>query len=220
MKRIDSVIETITQVITENGGQGLGYCPVTGIELNSDNIILCNINNAKVTLSLEGQGLINNEIQIENARFDNTPRNYLRGFGGIFIGTVVGVVIFIILFILGVVSAWSSLIAMVLGTYLYKKFGGRQDKVMGFMSSITTFVSFILTIYIIYVLTANGLAVTDGLGLVGIDAFKFYIEADIKFKGEFYNNLMLTIVFTLIGVGYEVFYLLKLVRRKKSISGE
>lgn len=216
MKRIDSVIEIIFQIISENGALGSNYCPVTGTELNNENVIVCDIDNVKVTLSQEGKNSINSEIEKENTKFENTPKNYLKGFGGIFIGTIVGVVIFIIVFFIGYISAWSSLIAIVLGTYLYKKFGGRPDKVMVLMSSLTTIVSFVLSVFLLYVSAASGLAIKDELNLTGINAFNHYIK-DPEFAREFYTNLILTFVFTLIGTGIEVYYLLNSVKRKKSI---
>lgn len=144
------------------------------------------------------------------------PNNYAKGFLGALLGALVGVTIFVILFFLGFISALSAFVAVLLGAYLYKKLGGKPNKAMVAIVSLTSLVSLVLALFLLYVLAAGGLAIEEELTLKGIDTFRYYMENNPDFSREFTYNLILTVVFSLIGCGYEIYALTRSIRRKKA----
>ena len=124
--------------------------------------------------------------------------------------------IFYILYTIGFVSAITSFVSIVLGVVLYKKFGGKPDKIMILIVTLVTFVVLILTLLFIYVSASNVLVTEYGFTSTGIQAFKDMMTVK-EFKASFTSDLVMTIIFTAIGAGYEVYSLNKKVKRMDQI---
>ena len=142
VKNFPETLEKILQLLDQAGGQRKDICPVTGVEMTEENSSIINVsgNIVKVRLTHDAVNKINTEITTTNEEFKNAPNNYLKGFFGVLLGAIAGVILTIIFDLLGYVSALSSLIAIYLGVFLYKKFGGKPNGVMILMSMVTTFI--------------------------------------------------------------------------------
>lgn len=216
VKRLPSVVDGVLGILEAEGVSGSGHCPVCGGLVDEKPSRQCTIDGATVTIHEECVGDMNTAIEKENAEFEAAPGNYLRGFVGAVIGALGGVLFAVILYIVGFVSALSAVISMALGTLLYKKFGGKPDKVMILIVALTTLVLMEVSVLVIYIV-ASGIAATEaGMIMSSWDAF-VVLMGDATFSRMLYTDLGLTFLFSAIGAGLEVYVLAKQVKRQETI---
>lgn len=216
VKTLEETLNRICSIMKEYGALGVGYCPVCGQTLNLNDSKKCNINGITVSMDNNCVDTINAQITEENKNFQQAPNNYLRGFAGAVLGALAGVAIAVVLYLLNFISALSSFVAVMLGALLYKKFGGKPDKMMIVIVTATSFVMMMLTVPVIYIV-ASGIAATEnGLNISAFEAFRIVL-ADAEGSKAFYLDLALTFVFTALGCGLEIFELSKSIKRQKNI---
>ena len=75
----------------------------------------------------------------------------------------------------------------------------------------------LIAVFYIYYNAANVLVTEYGFASAGMAAFKDMMSV-AEFKGEFTSNLIMTVVFTLIGVGSYIFNLIRQTKRKSTIN--
>ena len=214
LKRLGDVLDKICSTLTDNGALGIGYCPVCGNALDFEQSKKCNVDGLTISIDNNCVDNINNLISAENKDFEAAPNNYLRGFAGAFIGGLVGVAIAVGFYVVGFISAISAFVAILLGEFLYRKFGGKPNKMMVVILSVTTFVMMMLAVVSIYLVAA-----AIGAGKVGMDTFAYFelCMKDAEISAAFTRELILTAVFSVIGCGYEIFMLVKRIKRKTNI---
>lgn len=216
MNRMDTILKDITDILNDNDAKAHDYCPVCGELMDPNECKKYDVDGMQITLDNKCSADINAMITQENIEFEAAPNNYLKGFLGTLIGALVGVISFIILYWFNFISALSAFVSVVLGAFLYKKFGGKPNKIMVIMVSLVSIVSLLLTVFILYVMVAELVAVDYGYTSTGIKAFTDMMNV-AEFSGEFIYNFVLTLFFTLIGSGYEIFVLSKAIKREKTI---
>ncbi len=216
VKRLPDVLKQVLNILNKYEVLTAEYCPVCGKKLDEATSKKYNIEGIFITLDEKCVEDLNAVIQAENKEFKDAPNNYLLGFIGAVVGAIVGVISFIILYFIGYISALSSLISIALGTFLYKKLGGKQDKIMIIIVTLVSIISMLLTVFIIYFLVANVLAPNYGYTSTGFNAFKDMMKVK-EFANEFTINFVMTLVFTLLGVVGQVFYLTRSIRRQPEI---
>lgn len=213
---VEKIILDVTQFLKKVKALGYGYCPMNGEEF-SENAKKISMNGIEITLNPDSIEQVNQAIAKENQAFEEIPNNYGKGILGALIGAAAGVIIYIILFFIGYISAISGLISIVAGAFLYQKFGGKQNKEMIAIVSIISVVSMIFSVFILYFIAANGLVEDYGFSSIGMKAFIDMMSVS-EFKSEFIMNLVITLLFTFLGVGYQIFYMFKSIKKPKKIS--
>ena len=143
------------------------------------------------------------------------PNNYWNGFAGALVGGLVGCAIFAILFAIGYVAYISSLLGAIAASFLYSKFGGKNNVVKIVIVSVVTFVMIIITFFVCYVVQISVLM--DEAGVSGNAAAVFFqlLAEDADVQKEVWYNFALTIVFTGVGIAYNIG---SLVRQQKKVS--
>lgn len=215
-KRLPDILNSVCQIIYDNGGLGKDYDPFSGKILNAETSTKAKIDNLTISLCKDSIAGINSVIDAENKDFKEAPNNYLKGFLGALIGAVVGAGLSVIINIIGYISAYTSVIAVLLGAFLFQKFGGKPDKMMIIIVAATTLVLMLASIVLAYIISAGIAGKEYGYGI--IESFKICMS-DAVYSRSFYCDLALTFVFSALGVGVEIFYLLKKIKRKKNIIG-
>ena len=215
IKRIPEMLDKIFVIFTKYEAKGIGYCPLCGEELK-EGAKQYNISGALITMDPECVNKVNEVIEAVNKDFKEAPNNYLKGTIGAVIGALVGAIAFIVLFFIGFISAITSLIAIVLGTYLYKKFGGKPNAIMVVIVSVVSIAAMLLSVWGIYVFAAETLALEYGFASTGLQAFNDMMTIP-EFSKEFTSNLLMTVVFTAVGVIFEIVQLSKSVKRQGTI---
>lgn len=217
-KKFHKVFPIVLDILSELGALKDNACPQTGIEFD-DYARLVDISQyqIKVKLSLDGIKSINENIDKSNENYNNQPNNYLRGFCGLLIGGIVGAVVAFILDLLGVISTVSPAIAIILGVYLYKKFGGKPNVVMILMSIFVTIVCIFLPSFIGYISLANELCSKGETILSGFEAFSYCLSTNSEFSRLFKAELLYNIVFTLLAVVWCAIPLFKSLKRPSNL---
>lgn len=216
VNRLPEMLDKIFAIFTKYEALGVGYCPVCGEPLE-ENAKKYQIEWAKITIDAKCVKGLNEVIEAENKEFEEAPNNYIKGTIGALLGALVGVIAFIILFFLGYVSALTSFVAILLGAYFYKKFGGKQNVVMVVILSVVSIGSMLLAMFGMYVLAAEVLAYEAGYGTTGITAFNDMMLND-EFKSEFIGNMLLTLLYTVLGVVFQIIQLAKSIKRQGNIN--
>lgn len=212
--RLDKLLERICGILSENGAVGEGRCPVCGNELTD--ATKCKPGWFEVMIDNACKDNINAVIDEENKDFKNAPNNYLRGFAGAAIGAAVGAAITVIFYLIGYVTAISAIVSVILGTFLYEKFHGKPNKMMLVIVSVTTLAFMVASIFGVYIGLAGYVAAKEGIDLSAFEAFGLLLE-DADFATGFYLDLGLVVLFTALGMGVQIAYIVRKIRRQQNI---
>ncbi|MGN1098975.1 MAG: hypothetical protein ACI4S9_01395 [Christensenellales bacterium] len=216
INRLPSVMDLIYGTLSDNGALGEGFCPVCGNPMEPSDDKKHVIDGLTVTLDDGCLSTINAVIDAENKDFAEAPNNYLFGFCGALVGGIAGGLLAVIVYALGFISSIASVVAVLLGAFLYQKFHGKPNKMMLVIVSCTTLVCMVLSVLIVYVAAAGMAAQEAGVAMSAFEAFAFLMK-DAEFSVSFYTDLAMVLVFSAIGVGVEIYYLRNKVRRQKTI---
>lgn len=217
LKKLDTLLKSIYDIFAKNGALGVGYCPVCGKQLDFENTKKCLIDGNSISIDNDCVDKINAVISTENEQFEAAPNNYLRGFLGALIGGVAGAAVAIVLYMVGFISAVSSLVAFFVGILLYKKFGGKPNKMMLVIVTATVFVCMVLSVFSIYVISCGMEAVAEGIDISALDAFKLLMQSSEEFRRGFWSDMALTIIFTVVGCVIEIINNARKIKRQKNI---
>lgn len=216
MANIDGILDSVYNILIANEVLDSAYCPICGNKLDETNSYVANVGFGKVTIDNDCKEKINQTIEKENKEFDDTPNNYIKGLAGTLVGALISAVAFIVLYMIGFISAITSFLSIYLGIIFYKKFGGKPNKTMVIIVAVVTIIVMALTIFGIYVYAANILASEYGYTSSGISAFTDMMNVD-EFRKEFSSNAAMTLLFTVLGCGFEVFSQIQKVKRSSTI---
>ncbi|MDE7464633.1 MAG: hypothetical protein K2M48_06345, partial [Clostridiales bacterium] len=159
---------------------------------------------------------INAVIAAENKDFAEAPNNYLKGFLGALIGGLAGVGVAVLLYVAGFVSSISAVVSIVVGTLLYRKFHGKPNKMMIVIVALTTIVLMAATVPAIYIIASGVSASKAGSSMSAIEAFAYFME-DPQYAGWFYGDLALVLLFSVVGIVFQIFVLARQIKRQKMI---
>lgn len=215
-KRLDSVLETICSALKSNGALGVGYCPVCGNALDFENSKKCNVKGMTISLDNVCVENINGLINEENKAIAEAPNNYLRGFAGALVGSLAGAAIAVVLYLIGFISALSAFVAFFVGELLYRKFGGKPNVIMVVTLACTVFAAMLLTVFGIYLVAAAEGAKANGIDMNAFEAFKVCMQ-DEEIRGGFISDMLLTVLFSVLGCAYEIYALCKRIKRPQNI---
>ena len=215
LKKMPNIIENIFAVFTKHNALGIGYCPLCGNEVSLESKKY-HIDWALIQMDENCVANLNEVINEENKDFNEQPNNYIKGTVGALIGAVVGAIAYIVLFYIGFISALTAFVSVFLGAYLYKKLGGKPNKVMVLIVAVVSILSMLYTVYWLYLAAANVLAPEYGFSSEGLAAFIDMMSVQ-EFSSEFISNLGMTALFTFIGVFTQINQLSKSVKRQGTI---
>ena len=215
LKRIDGIIATIFDALEENQILGTKYCPVCGKELG-ENAAERKFNGITVTIDQDCIANINKQIDEENASFDEQPNNYGLGTVGALIGGVAGLAVFIVLYLAGFIGALSAFVSMIVGEILYKKFGGKPNKMMVVILSATTVVFMLGGMFGTTLIECGKLAADAGANISNLEAFKIIMN-NADGQKWFWSNMLMTTLFTVFGIVWEIVRLVQSIKRPKKV---
>lgn len=214
VRRLPEILDWTLGMLNANGALGAGYCPHCGKLLKADAAVKCDVDGASVTLDAECQGAVNAVIDKQNADYKNAPNRYFRGFLGALIGGVAGGLLVALFFIIGFASSVSGFVAVALGAFLYGKFGGKPNKAMVVIVTLTSLACLVASVFITYIVAAGMAARDQGFyNISAFDAFTAYMEID-EISRSFYADLATVILFALVGMGFYIWVLLRSIKNK------
>lgn len=214
IEAIGVLFEKLPALFKQKEIPGADVCPYDGNPM-TENSKRCVMNGFFVTLNNDCIGSINKAIEEENRLFANAPNNYLQGICGALVGGVVGAALVIALYFMEYVASISAIIAVMLGAFLYRKFGGKPNAVMIVIVSVISLIFILIGYYaavIIDIISEFSLDFGSAVELLNLN-----LAEDPEFSKWFYTNLALLLVFTALGIGVMIFSLVRQIKRPKNI---
>lgn len=215
LKNLPALFERLPELLRQYEVPGAECCPCCGKPLDGTQKQRCTINKFSVTLHSDCIGSINKAIEEENRLFANAPNNYLQGICGALVGGVVGAALVIALYFMEYVASISAIIAVMLGAFLYRKFGGKPNAVMIVIVSVISLIFILIGYYaavIIDIISEFSLDFGSAVELLNLN-----LAENPEFSKLFYTNLALLLVFTALGIGVMIFSLVRQIKRPKNI---
>jgi len=216
IKRMPDLLNQLYSFLSDNGALGAQYCPVCGNELNPDTRKKAMVDGFTFYLDHDCILNLNKGINAENQDFQEAPNNYVNGFVGALLGGIIGAVIAVVLYMIGFVSSISAFVAVLSGVYFYKKFHGKPNMMMIAIVAVTTLACMVGSVFVIYISVAAVAAEEANLALSAIEAFRLLMQ-DAEFSQFFVSDLGLSLLFSALGIGYQVYALSKAIKRRKAI---
>ena len=214
IEAIGVLFEKLPALFKQKEIPGADVCPYDGNPM-TENSKRCVMNGFFVTLNNDCIGSINKAIEEENRLFANAPNNYLQGICGALVGGVVGAALVIALYFMEYVASISAIIAVMLGAFLYRKFGGKPNAVMIVIVSVISLIFILIGYYaavIIDIISELSLDFGSAVELLNLN-----LAENPEFSKLFYTNLALLLVFTALGIGVMIFSLVRQIKRPKNI---
>lgn len=214
IEAIGVLFEKLPALFKQKEILGADVCPYDGNPM-TENSRRCVMNGFFVTLNNDCIGSINKAIEEENRLFANAPNNYLQGICGALVGGVVGAALVIALYFMEYVASISAIIAVMLGAFLYRKFGGKPNAVMIVIVSVISLIFILIGYYaavIIDIISEFSLDFGSAVELLNLN-----LAENPEFSKLFYTNLALLLVFTALGIGVMIFSLVRQIKRPKNI---
>lgn len=225
-KRIPEVINAAIEILNELQAPKCDICPQSGERLDENEANLFRLPNSaiKVRLTSAAVEAVNSAIVKSNEDFKAAPNNYFKGFLGIMVGAIAGVILTVLFSMIGFVTMIAPAVSIILGTFLYKKFGGKPNAVMIVMTFVTTAVVILGVLFLLYVGIADTLCsapeVVRSLGheYKGLEAFTYCMENAQEFKTSFVLDMVLNVIFILGAEALNIYNLIRQIRRPKTIA--
>lgn len=217
VKNLPVLFDRLIALLKQNELPGADTCPYDGKPLIEAEKKRCSINGFYVTLNNDCVSSINRQIEEENRAFANAPNNYMQGICGALIGGVVGAACTIALYYIGFVSSLSAIIAVLLGAFLYRKFGGKPNVMMIVIVSVVSLILIGAAFFVSYLIAAGTAAAEAGLHMSALDALLICLD-DSEFASAFYSDFAMLFVFTIVGIVIVVISLVRQIKRPKNIS--
>lgn len=142
-------------------------------------------------------------IQAEQA-YDALPNNYGKGLVGAILGALIGCVVWAVVFMIGFFASFIAFLTAFLAGKLYDKFGGKHNKIKIVIVAAVSLGGIALTMLLLYVLAASGVAMESGLDISAFEAFSRCMAEIPEFSREFYGNMALALLFGALGVASTV----------------
>lgn len=217
LKRLGDVFDKVFEVIVASGAKGYGYCPICGKEIGTEDSLKHNVDGFVLSIDDECLAKVNNLISEENKCFESLPNNYHKGILGALIGGIVGGLVAFLIAQIGYIAAISSIVAILLGSFLYQKFGGKPTKGMIAIVAVVSLVCMLASDLIVYTVAAGAAAKEADVAMSGFEALLYLLGESKEFATGFYLDLLYTFLFSLLGIGLEIGNLNRKIKRQKNI---
>ena len=156
-----------------------------------------------------------------DAKAAAAPGNYLKGALGMLLGSLAGGAIFVVLYLLGFIAWIAPLAAGLLGSFLYDKFGGKNDKKKIIILWAVTFVVMVIAVWVailvgVYI-AANEVYAEYGYVIEDFSAVFNDLMENEQFRNAIISDIVIAAIF-LIGVnGYMTYVILKAQRPQTTV---
>lgn len=152
------------------------------------------------------------------------PGNYLKGALGMLLGSLAGGALFIGLYLLGFIAWIAPLCAAFLGSFLYAKFGGKNDKkkiiILWAVTVVVVGICIVAAIILdVYRFNAEDIAALEQMGLEFdfFEALKYEMETNDTFRMAVVSDTVIAAVFLIAADVYMTYIVLKTQKPKTTL---
>ncbi len=211
---IDSATRAVSKKLEEIGALDKKYCPVCGDEIVILETAFCD--GFQIGIDQKCKQVLMQKMIYEEQQFKSKPNNYLMGALGAGLFALIGAVIWVILGVAtNSIFGYIAILVAFLAGFGYNKFGGKNDKMKIIIPAIVTVVILLISLFIIYyVILSNEMSKYNINGNV-FEMLGFLFENDADFKGGVIKDIIITLVFSGIGILGSYSYLKKGMHNKK-----
>ena len=123
---------------------------------------------------------------------------------------IVGGILTAIFYMINFVASLPAFISASLGSLLYKKFGGKPSRAMGWIVAGISVSIQLLAIFLIYFIGPVIIYAKNGYNLTVIEAFRYICNSVEGYTRELLVNLLLSGLFSILGASYIIVQMYKI----------
>lgn len=212
LKKADAVLRSVTAYLAQQEIDGSG-CPYCGEPMQESALVTDNFAKFRAHEQCFNQKL---EAAVSAEAFEKElPNRYGNGIVGALIGALVGCAIFAVLFAIGYLASISSMIGALLASFLYSKFGGKNNRVKIVIVSLATLLLILATFFICNIVYIGILMEENGVGGSAFEMLLVLCREEAEFRNALLGDLGLTLFFTVLGI---VVVIISMVRQQRKVS--
>ncbi len=190
------------------------YCPICG-QLMQDKVLSMSFE-VPMYIDSSCQSVAMQKQQESIEEFNAAPNNYLKGTLGAIIGGLIGCVLWIFLgVVLNILVGYVAFLISYLAGMLYDKMQGKQTWVKILIISIITLVGIVASTFITYIVITSQEMAKAGIEGSSLRMLIKLIQADSEVRGEFITNMVLGVVFGVLGIVFIYLQYKKSIRHGK-----
>lgn len=196
-------VDRITEEMVRLEAKTKEYCPITGeIAENQKRI---NFQGFPLSINEASAQAIEEEIRRAEEEYQNSPNNYAKGIVGAIAGGAIGAVVWVVVgALLGLVSGWIAFLIAFLAGKGYDKMKGKANYTKIIVSSVVTLAYVVISMFLIYVLIVKSTMSEYGIEGSAVSLLFQILGEDAEVRSEFLLDLVLGLVFGVIGVGFSI----------------
>ncbi|MBE6749166.1 MAG: hypothetical protein E7557_08060 [Ruminococcaceae bacterium] len=198
MKRIRAFLDFFPNFLRENGIIGDGFCTACGNTIEStDESRIVLINGVAHRIHGGCSGAVMERADVEQARYETEEKNLGKGILGAVLGALLGTIVWAIVYYIGYVAAIVGALIGVLAVKGYEKMGGKPCKAKMPITLVLTLLGVLVGQF------AGGIMqimIDGGWPLLDAIYYHIYIFEDPEFTTAFVGDLIMGVVFALLGV--------------------
>ena len=188
IENLDKTIECLTTYLESSQIDG-SLCPSCGKRFAENDIL----GNNPVVICSECLNVLEEQKKKEAEELKNQPNNFGKGFAGALIGAFVGGLVWILIGLMGYMLSAVAILISFLASVGYDLMKGKQVKTKLYIVTITSVISILFSITLLYIILAGSLGeFVEYLGSGGTD---------------YYIDLFVSLIFGALGISYTVYRL-------------
>lgn len=208
-----AALEEITQFLLKNEYPNEDYCPMCGKHMETKKLI--QLNGCMVHVDEDCENELRAEVLRQEEEYRNSPNNYGKGALGAFVGGALGAVVWILIGVfLNFISGWVAFLISFLAGLGYDKMKGKQNNMKILVSSLVTLFYVVLSMFLIYVILVAKEMAASGLTGNPVSVLFELMEIDEEIKNGFVYDLVLGIVFGIVGIAISIASMRKNLHKK------
>lgn len=209
-------VQSITAFLKEQETLNKEYCPYSGEPFEETTKKRLFYNGFIVFLNEASVTAINADIEKNEEEYKNAPNNYLKGALGAIVGGALGAVVWVVIGALfGFISGWIAFLIAVLAGIGYDKMKGKPNYTKIIISSVVTLAYVLFSMFLVYVIIVQKQMKVEGIEGNPVSILFQLIANSEEIKTGFITDMMLGLLFGVIGVVFSFFQMKKSLHQKK-----
>ena len=199
VEKAEKIILEITEFLKSINAKDSTYCPACREKIDFPTEVVAN--GLPVTLCSKCAAKIQTAQQKQEEAYQASPDNYGKGLLGAAIGALIGGVVWVaVAALLNIISAFIAVLISYLASIGYDKMKGKQNKVKILIIIAVSIVVVAISMYLSYIVMVDYSLKVDGIDANAFETFALLLKEDSEFLAEFVGNMLLSLLFGVLGI--------------------